>query len=105
MLSDAIVLEIRRLLSEGQLSWREIADRLGVSRSFVANVAGGRRALRTMPMVEKRDSLPSRCRKCGGLVYKPCRLCRTRTYQRLMRQGRRRPRPHRPMGPHSQRVA
>jgi hypothetical protein len=104
MLSDAIVLETRRLLDEGQLTWRAIAERLDVSRSFVGNIATGRRTLRTMPIEEKHDSLASRCRECGGLVYKPCRLCRTRTYQ-LSHRAARLARHCRTHGAHSRRVA
>jgi hypothetical protein len=105
MFSDAIVLETRRLLDEGQLSWRAIAERLDVSRSFVGNVAAGRRALQTMPIEEPHDSLASRCRECGGLVYKPCRLCRTRAYQRQVHRGRHVRRSHPSTGPRSRRVA
>jgi hypothetical protein len=90
MLSDAIVLEIRRLLGEGRLSWRAIGRQLGVSRGVVGNVAKGRRGIHSTPMFQKcerdrQDPLPTRCRGCGGRVYKPCRLCRTRAHQGRMR--------------------
>ena len=105
MLSDAIVLETRRLLDENQLTWREIADRLGVSRSFVGNVSRGRRILRTMPIEEAQEALATRCRHCGGLVYKPCLLCRSRAYRlALQRDGKIRG-SRRASGPRSRRVA
>ena len=89
MLSDEIVEEIRRLLREGRLSWRAIGDRLGVSRGSVANVANGRRSSRTpRTLIDRHMKRPSRCPSCGGMVYKPCRLCRARTYQRVTSQIR-----------------
>ena len=85
MVSNAIVLEIRRLVAEGELTWTAIADRMNVSRTFVALVASGQRAERTARVVGKRAIAPTRCRECGGLVYKPCRLCRTRAHTRRWR--------------------
>ena len=85
MLSDEVVLEIRRLLDEGNLSWRAIGERIGVSRTMVGHVAKGRRRPKSL-VAEGKTQLPSRCRKCGGMVYKPCRLCRVRSYQRVTAQ-------------------
>ena len=45
MLSEEVVLEVRRLLDAGQLSQRKIAVRLKVSRGTVHAIANGRRAL------------------------------------------------------------
>ena len=112
MFSDAIVLEIRRLLDEGGLSWRAIARQVGVSRGFVSNVAKGVRGVQSTPFTEPcprrgdpADSLPSRCHGCGGMVYKPCRLCRTRAHQRRMRLIRGISGLHPPDGPVPRRVA
>ena len=94
MLTAALVLEIRRLLDEGQLSQRTIARKLGVSRGSVANIASGRRRLhgagedREAIGVEP-PSTASRCRGCGGLVYEPCLLCRAREYHRRVEELRR----------------
>jgi hypothetical protein len=89
MLSDEIVEEIRRLLREGRLSRRAIGERLRVSRGSVANVAKGHRSSRTpRTLIDRHLKRPSRCPKCGGMVYKPCRLCRARTYQRVVSQIR-----------------
>jgi hypothetical protein len=89
MLALTIVEEIARLLGEGQLSRRKIAERLGVSRSTVCTIANGRRALfgkQPEPDQPNRESLPTeRCPKCGYLVQMPCLVCRTREY----RHGRR----------------
>jgi hypothetical protein len=79
MLPDALILEIRRLLDEGQLTHRLIAAKVGVSRGLVTNISRGRRNLRMNG--EGKFSIPARCRHCGGMVYKPCVLCRTRAYQ------------------------
>ena len=45
MLSIEVVLEINRLLGEGQTSQRAIARKLGVSRGVVQNIASGKRSL------------------------------------------------------------
>lgn len=110
MYSDAIILEIRRRLEEGRLSWRAIGRQLGVSRGVVGNVAKGLRGVQTTPMVQKQESkpqepLPSRCRGCGGMVYKPCRLCRTRAHQRRMRIIHQISGVTQPVGPVPRRVA
>jgi DNA-binding XRE family transcriptional regulator len=95
MLPQALVLEIKRLLDEQRLSQRAIADRLGVSRGTVNNIANGRRGVygRELPPVERSGAEPSgvphRCRGCGGLVYQPCLLCRARAYDARRRELRR----------------
>ena len=88
MFPNAVILEIRSLLDEGELSHRAIAEKVGVSRGMVNNIARGRRGLRSLKddrMRQSREhfqSIPKRCRCCGGLVFEPCLLCRTRNYQR-----------------------
>jgi transcriptional regulator with XRE-family HTH domain len=97
MFPPAVILEIRRLLDEGDLSHRAIAEQMGVSRGVVNNIARGRRGPRvhknssTCPSALHVLNTPARCRKCGGLVYQPCLLCRTRAYQRLVNRPRRPP--------------
>lgn len=95
MLPTAMVLEIRRLLDQGELSYRSIGTRLHVSRGVVANIANGRRGLHGNESNAGRSSvtqslgIPARCRHCGGLVFEPCLLCRTRAYQRRLEEVRR----------------
>ncbi|MGD9636618.1 MAG: helix-turn-helix domain-containing protein [Pirellulales bacterium] len=90
MLSLSVVEEIARQLASGQLSQREIARRLGVSRATVSAVALGKRGLhgRTAalePQEPERLDPPERCPKCGYLVHLPCLVCRTREYRRARR--------------------
>lgn len=90
MLALSLVIEVDRLLKVGELSQRQIAARLGVSRGIVSAIANGQRALygRTNEADQASDAptLPAeRCPKCGFLVHMPCLVCRTREY----RQGRR----------------
>ncbi len=91
MLPLTVVLEIRRLLSESELSQRAIAARMGVARDTVRAVASGRRSLEPRTADQNRTPrryyskpviVPQRCAGCGGLVHIPCRLCRIREYQR-----------------------
>jgi hypothetical protein len=84
MLHISVVREIRRLLAEEELSYRAIAEKLGVSRGVVGMIAGGRRGLygrigpSRLSITHSTAALPTRCPGCGGLVYLPCRLCRVR---------------------------
>jgi hypothetical protein len=90
MLSALKVLEIRCLLNQ-ELSQQAIADKLGVSRTTVNAIASGRRGLfgrevlnsRRRPRLGRVDpGVESiRCPGCGGLVYAPCLLCRSRNYR------------------------
>ena len=95
MFPNAVILEIRSLLDEGELSHRAIAEKVGVSRGVVDNIAGGRRNLRKHHEDRLRQSrehfqcIPKRCRCCGGLVFEPCLLCRTRNYQQRIHESRR----------------
>jgi len=86
MHSLSVVEEIDRLLKEGQLSQRRIAERLGVSRGTVSAIANGQRGLYgRSPEEEGAASGPAspaeRCPKCGFLVHLPCLVCRTREYR------------------------
>ena len=95
MFPNAVILEIRSLLDEGEFSHRAIAEKVGVSRGVVNNIAGGRRGLRkhredyARQNLERPQVAPQRCQCCGGLVYKPCLLCRARHYQQLVFGARR----------------
>ncbi|HEY4234329.1 MAG TPA: helix-turn-helix transcriptional regulator [Lacipirellulaceae bacterium] len=87
MLALSLALEIERLLTEGKLSQRKIAKRLGVGRGTVAAIANGRRGIYGHD--EESDghdphvhlSPPERCAVCGYLVYMPCLVCRAREHQ------------------------
>ncbi len=85
MLPDSIVAQIRQLLSEEELSQREIARRLGVSRGTVHAIAVGRRPDRSSRRRERLNGFrypsgpPRRCPGCGGLVQMPCLLCYLRS--------------------------
>ncbi len=85
MIAVEIVAEVRRLLEETPLSHRKIARLAGVSRGLVDAVASGKRPdYEIAPpsdedMEEEPSGPPSRCPSCGGMVYLPCRLCRTRS--------------------------
>jgi hypothetical protein len=106
MLSDEIVEEIHRLLREGRLSRRAIAERLGISHGSVANVVHGRRNSRTpRTLIDRHLKRPTRCLSCGGMVYKPCRLCRARAYQRVVSQIRLLSQSSRPDGPSPRQAA
>jgi hypothetical protein len=87
MLALSLVEEIERLLTEGTMSQRKIAKRLGISRGTVAAIASGRRGLYGRD--EESDdhdphvhlSPPERCPICGYLVYMPCLVCGAREHQ------------------------
>ncbi len=62
--------QIRELLDLG-VSRKSICEQLCCSEEYVRDIARGRntdnRTVRTRE--------PERCKTCGGLVQKPCRLC------------------------------
>lgn len=86
MLPLATVEEIQRLLDEGTLSQRKIAAKLGVGRGTVNAIARGKRGLHGREPgdcaagIYNPDVPPERCPGCGAMVYKPCVLCRTRSF-------------------------
>ncbi len=83
MLQKEKVLEVKRLLDEGCLSRRAIAEQTGVSRGSVNAIANGDRGLHGAGPEEVlqfpfRSTVAKRCPGCGGLVYMPCVLCEAR---------------------------
>ena len=94
MLPLVVVEEIRRLLDEAELSQRKIADKLGVSRGTVGAISNGQRGIYGRepdphePDLCRLDLPPERCPGCGGMVYVPCLLCRTRRYAKRQKRLR-----------------
>jgi hypothetical protein len=84
MIAEQIVTRVEQLLAEGNLSHRKIAREIGVSRGTIGAIASGRRNIQPRPkwFLEDEpfvpDTPPKRCPQCGGMVYMPCRACRTR---------------------------
>jgi transcriptional regulator with XRE-family HTH domain len=84
MLPLAVVDEIRQLLALGELSQRQIAEQLQVSRGTVHNIASGKRGHHGRELQEgsaKGYSHPQRCPGCGAMVAMPCVLCRAREFR------------------------
>ena len=83
--------EVRRLLDQGVLSHRAIAERVGVSRGVVGLVASGARGIygrqkgQQYVGADGLSFIPERCSGCGGMVRKPCLLCRARAHARSER--------------------
>ena len=82
MLADSVRHDIEQLLAEGR-SRREIARRLGVSRTAVRAIAAetfGRR--RPDPERASFHNRPrQRCPSCGYSVPLPCVFCRAKAYR------------------------
>jgi hypothetical protein len=99
MIAPAKICEIQRLLASGEMSQRQIAKMVGISRSVVGSIADGTRpdyeARRHARLEDYPETLGplGRCQGCGGLVYAPCRLCRVRAIKdrerRMVRLARR----------------
>ena len=95
MLSLTQVLKVRRLLDEGALSQRAIAQKMKISRGIVGAIASGQRGLfgrdeaAPAKYAINPGALPVRCPDCGGLVFLPCLLCAARAYRYGIRRFRR----------------
>jgi hypothetical protein len=85
MIAPEIVQEIRRMLTDENLSHRQIAALTGVSRGTVGAIDSGVRPDYDVMLQDLGDDVdepagpPERCPGCGGLVYMPCILCNVRT--------------------------
>lgn len=103
MISPNIIAEAARLLLAQELSQRQIAARLGISRGTVLAISRKRRRL-NLQRVTNSDlcskqqrryaervslhaaELPQRCPECRNLVLMPCQACASRR-QRLRYSG------------------
>jgi hypothetical protein len=86
MLARSLVDEIASLLIQGELSQRQIAIRLGVSRGTVSAIARGDRVLNGKEATNGQSAMlggssPKRCPRCGYRIYIPCLVCRTRQHR------------------------
>lgn len=99
MISKNIIAEAARLLLARELSQRQIAARLGISRGTVLAISTKRRPLRLgrKPRAANPRSkqqrryveritlqaarLPERCPECRNLVQLPCQICAGRKHQ------------------------
>jgi len=94
MIAPGTVTQIRRLLEEGTLSHRKIAERAGVSRGTVHAIASGKRPDYAPRRRNERehfvppDGPLRRCPTCGGLVQMPCLLCQLRSMHARQRASR-----------------
>jgi hypothetical protein len=80
MVTPAKVAEVRQLLAQGNISQRQIARQLRISRGTVGAIASGKRPDYSVKLPELPQCLlpPVRCPGCGGYVHPPCRACRIR---------------------------
>ena len=104
MINQQIITEAARLLLAHELSQRQIAARLGISRGTVLAISRQRRPLdlqrksRAAQPQSKQErrlaervtlragQLPARCPECRNLVLLPCQACKSRK-QRLRYTG------------------
>ncbi len=85
MLDPEKVEAVRRLLADGQMSHRQIAETVGMCRGSVSAIASGRRpdyetrrradALRSDAEEVLGSGAVERCPDCGALAAMPCRAC------------------------------
>jgi len=91
MIAASVVSEIRSLLTDGNLSQRKIARRLGVSRGTVNAIALGKRPDQAGGRPRSVEDWTimigpvARCPGCGGMVQMPCLACRIREMQQRRR--------------------
>ena len=69
------VKEIRRLLRQGGITQRKIAEIVGVHKGTVEAIAQGRRQYLKQRRGAKHVSPDVRCPGCGGMTQMPCMVC------------------------------
>jgi len=105
MLSLVKIEKIEWLLRSTDLSQRQVAMRVGVSRGSVAAIARGKRSAKQQrsasasqnaskdqhapQIVPDLDAVPVRCPSCGCRVFLPCLVCHLRKMERARRAIRR----------------
>jgi hypothetical protein len=92
-IAPAVVRQIKRLLAIGELSQRQIAKQIGVSRGTVNAIAGGKRPdYEVLPEKADVPGLPGQkseyvwCDPCRAYVLMPCVACSARAYQAQRRK-------------------
>lgn len=88
MLKKEIINEIQSLLRRRELSQRQIALKLGISRSAVRNVLKKMTESPTVRKIITPAGKPRRCPSCGGLVLMPCLACQIRALARTAKPER-----------------
>lgn len=84
MLAPTVIRLVQKLLNQGRLSHRKIAQAAQVSRGTVNRIASGKRPAEMVRRRSEHDEMelpagpPERCPQCGSMVLMPCRACRTR---------------------------
>ncbi|HEY2881081.1 MAG TPA: hypothetical protein VGJ15_01580 [Pirellulales bacterium] len=91
MLSPEKVELVRQLLARGNMSQREMARFLNINRGTIRSIASGKRFNYQERQSADEETtnymVPAvRCPGCGGMVYTPCRVCRLRARQVLVRR-------------------
>ena len=85
MLSRAMVDKIKQMLEQGNLSNREIARKLGVSRGTVDSISSGARRDHCREDTVASNEPPNEeglCDGCGHVVPLPCVYCAAEAYGR-----------------------
>ena len=89
MIKNEIIKQINKLIKQGELSQRQIAKNLGVSRGTVQAVAHGKRtellptAMKSAAKWVVPTGQPKRCTHCGGCVKMPCLACQLFAMQKV----------------------
>jgi hypothetical protein len=84
-ITDPVTITKVLQLKDSGLSQRAISRALGINRGTVGKIIHGHLPRKFIAKQEIKDDEPifpsgppERCPGCGGLVYMPCILCRTR---------------------------
>ena len=80
-----VIKDVKRLFSQGMLSFRAIADKVGISNTSVANIVRGR--INAKKVSDRGNRYKTckeyRCPNCGRCVtLTPCPTCVAKAYRR-----------------------